>query len=147
MSGVRQPSVSQFLSGRVDMSDTMLDRLLACMGYRLEVVRRPVEVAWTRSSERSWRLHREIATELSHKVLAEWRPTIERNLSRLRAGVRGEPNRSNVERWQRLLAESDLRELRRVLTGVDRVSIEMREVSPMAGVLAEERRLAVLASR
>ncbi|MGL5810711.1 MAG: helix-turn-helix domain-containing protein, partial [Nocardioides sp.] len=37
ISGVRQPSISQFLSGRVELSDGQLDRLLSCMGYRLEV--------------------------------------------------------------------------------------------------------------
>ena len=42
LSGVRQPSISQFLSGKVDLSDDQLDRLLSCMGYRLEVSRRPV---------------------------------------------------------------------------------------------------------
>ena len=36
----------------------MLDRLLCCMGYRLEVVRRPVKQELGRSLERSWRLHR-----------------------------------------------------------------------------------------
>jgi hypothetical protein len=50
LSGVHQPSISGFLSGRVDMSDEMLDRLLSCMGYRLEVVRRPVRQHLTRSS-------------------------------------------------------------------------------------------------
>jgi plasmid maintenance system antidote protein VapI len=40
ISGVRQPSISGFLSGRVDLSDDQLERLLSCMGYRLEVVRR-----------------------------------------------------------------------------------------------------------
>jgi len=42
LSGVRQPSISGFLSGKVDLSDDQLDRLLSCMGFRLEVVRRPV---------------------------------------------------------------------------------------------------------
>ncbi|MDT5149015.1 MAG: hypothetical protein QOI01_748 [Mycobacterium sp.] len=42
LSGVRQPSISQFLSAKVDLSDERLDRLLSCMGYRLEVTRRPV---------------------------------------------------------------------------------------------------------
>ena len=42
LSGVRQPSISGFLSGRVELSDEQLDRLLSCMGRRLEVVRRPV---------------------------------------------------------------------------------------------------------
>src|SRR5690606_24507801 len=43
LSGVHQPSISQFLSGRVDLSDGQLDRLLSCMGRRLEVVRSVVE--------------------------------------------------------------------------------------------------------
>jgi len=36
VSGVRQPSISQFLSGKVEFSDEQLDRLLSCMGYRLD---------------------------------------------------------------------------------------------------------------
>jgi hypothetical protein len=32
-------SISQFLSGTVELSDDRLDRLLSCMGYRLEVTR------------------------------------------------------------------------------------------------------------
>jgi len=35
LSGVRQPSISQFLTGRIEMSDDLLDRLLSCLGYRL----------------------------------------------------------------------------------------------------------------
>ena len=65
ISGVRQPSISQFISGRVQMSDDMLERLLSCMGYRLEVVRRPVKSDLRRSPERSWRLHRQLCTHLS----------------------------------------------------------------------------------
>lgn len=38
LSGVHQPSISQFFSAKVDLSDKPLDRLLSCMGYRLEVV-------------------------------------------------------------------------------------------------------------
>src|SRR2546423_15585495 len=52
LSGVRQPSISQFLSGKVDLSDEQLDRLLSCMGYRLEVVRRPGVANLTRSERR-----------------------------------------------------------------------------------------------
>jgi len=47
LSGVSQPSISQFLSGKVDLSDEQLDRLLSCMGYRLEVTRRPVPLTST----------------------------------------------------------------------------------------------------
>ena len=61
LSGVRQPSISQFLSGKVDLSDEQLDRLLSCMGYRLEISRQPVTPDLTRSERRSWKLHRELA--------------------------------------------------------------------------------------
>ena len=53
LSGVRQPSISQFLSGKVDLSDEQLDRLLSCMGYRLEISRQPVTPDLTRSERRS----------------------------------------------------------------------------------------------
>jgi plasmid maintenance system antidote protein VapI len=36
VSGIRQPSISQFVTGKVELSDEQLDRLLSCMGYRLE---------------------------------------------------------------------------------------------------------------
>src|ERR1700733_16173219 len=92
LSGVRQPSISQFLSGKVDLSDEQLDRLLSCMGYRLEVVRRPVIPDLTRSERRSWRLHRQLSNLLTKRSLEEWRPVIERNLRRLRSSVTGQPH-------------------------------------------------------
>lgn len=49
VSGVRQPSISQFISGRAQVSDDLPERLLSSMGYRLEVVRRPVKVDLRRS--------------------------------------------------------------------------------------------------
>jgi hypothetical protein len=144
LSGVRQPSISHFLSGKVDLSDGQLDRLLSCMGYRLEVVRRPVVPDLTRSERRSWRLHRQLSGRLTTSSLQQWRPTIERNLQRLRGSVRGEPHRRNVDRWDSLVEHGDVLGLHRVLTGLDRDSIEMREVSPMGGLLPEGERQTVL---
>src|SRR4051794_30108296 len=100
LSGVHQPSISGFLSGRVDLSDEMLDRLLSCMGYRLEVVRRPVRPNLTRSVERSWRLHRQLSTHLSRETLTKWRPTILSNLKWLQGGVHGQPHSRNLDRWR-----------------------------------------------
>jgi transcriptional regulator with XRE-family HTH domain len=140
VSGVRQPSISQFLSGKVDLSDEQLDRLLSCMGYRLEVVRRPVIPELTRSERRSWQLHRRLSTHLNRTSLDEWLPTIERNLSRLRDRVTGQPHERNLDRWQDLIERGDVPGLHRVLTGLDRHSIEMREVSPMSGLLSQEER-------
>jgi transcriptional regulator with XRE-family HTH domain len=144
ISGVRQPSISQFLSGKVDLSDEQLDRLLSCMGYRLEVVRRPVVPELTRSERCSWRLHRQLSRHLTRSSLAEWRPTIEGNLDRLRGSVTGQPHVRNLERWQLLVDRGDVLGLHRVLTGLDRDSIEMREVSPMGGLLSHDERSEVL---
>ncbi len=144
LSGVRQPSISQFLSGKVPLSDDQLDRLLSCMGYRLEVVRRPVVPVLTRSERRSWRLHRQLSTHLTRSSLGDWRPRIESNLERLRAKVTGQPHLRNLDRWETLIGRDDVPGLHRVLTGLDRDFIEMREVSPLGGLLPDDERLRVL---
>ena len=144
-SGVRQPSISQFLSGKVELSDEMLDRLLSCMGYRLEVVRRPVPPALTRSERRSWLLHRTLSGQLTPESLREWTPTVERNPLRLRGTVTGQPPERNLTRWSSLVREGDVIGLHRVMTGLDRNSIEMREVSPLGGLLSDAARRDVLA--
>ena len=104
LSGVRQPSISQFLSGTVELSDDQLDRLLSCMGYRLEVTRRPVVPELTRSERRSWRIHCRLSVRLTPPSLEEWRPVIERNLSRLRSSVTGQPHSRNLDLWESLVA-------------------------------------------
>jgi transcriptional regulator with XRE-family HTH domain len=144
LSGVHQPSISQFLSGKVDLSDEMLDRLLSSMGYRLEVTRRPVRPDLNRSETRSWKLHRQISSKLDPPSLDEWTPLIKGNLERLKNQVHGEPHLSNLDRWERMIDEGDLRHLHRTLTGLDRDSIEMREVSPMRGILSQDERSEIL---
>ncbi|MBK5232263.1 MAG: XRE family transcriptional regulator [Thermoleophilia bacterium] len=144
LSGVHQPSISQFLSGKVDLSDEQLDRLLSSMGYRLEVSRRPIKPDLTRSERRSWRLHRQLSDKLSRSSLNEWQPTISDNLLRLGERVTGQPHVRNLERWRQLLDEGDVLGFHRVLTGLDRNSIEMREVSPMGGLLTQDERTKVL---
>jgi transcriptional regulator with XRE-family HTH domain len=144
LSGVSQPSISQFLSGKVDLSDEQLDRLLSCMGYRLEVTRRPVIPDLNRSERRSWRLHCRLSIRLTPTSLEEWRPTIERNIERLRGRITGQPHGRNLDRWGLLVDHGDVLGLHRVLTGLDRDSIEMREVSPMNGLLPESERQTVL---
>lgn len=65
---------------------------------------------------------------------------IERNLERLRDHVTGQPHLRNLDRWTTLVAGGDVLGLHRVLTGLDRDSIEMREVSPMGGILTQDER-------
>jgi transcriptional regulator with XRE-family HTH domain len=144
VSGVRQSSISQFLSGKVNLSDEQLDRLLSCMGYRLEVVRRPVVPELTRSERRSWRLHRQLSTHVTPSSLREWQPRLKQNLRRLRGNVSGQPHLRNLDHWELLIDSGDVPGLHRVLTGLDRHSIEMREVSPMGGLLPQDERSDVL---
>ncbi len=144
LSGVRQPSISGFLSGKVEISDDQLNRLLSCMGFQLEVLRRPVLPKLTRSERRSWQLHRRLSTLLTHQSFEDWQPTIQRNLDRISDRVTGQPHERNLDHWRRLVGDGDLPGIHRVLTGLDRESIEMREVSPMSGLLNEEQRREVL---
>lgn len=144
LSGVRQPSISGFLSGRVEFSDDQLDRLLSCMGFRLEVTRRPVVPTLTRSERRSWQLHRRLSTMLDRGSFEDWKPTIGHNLDLLEGRVTGQPHERNLDRWRQLVDDDDLPGIHRVLTGLDRDSIEMREVSPMSGLLPDDQRRDVL---
>lgn len=144
LSGVRQPSISQFLAGKIQLSDEQLNRLLSCMGYRLEVVRQAVHPELTRSEWRSWRLHRQLATHLTRSSFEHWRPVIGRNLGRLRGAVQGQPHLRNLDRWESMLDYGDVPGLHRTLTGLDRDSIEMREVSPLGGLLPDEERMEAL---
>lgn len=144
LSGVRQPSISGFLSGTVEMSDDQLNRLLGCMGFQLEVLRRPIVPTLTGSERRSWQLHRRLSTLLNRQSFDDWRPTIRRNLYRLGERVTGQPHERNLDRWREIVERGDLPGMHRVLTGLDRESIEMREVSPMSGLLPDEQRRDVL---
>jgi hypothetical protein len=71
---------------------------------------------------------------------------IERNLERLPERVTGQPHERNLNRWRSLVQDRDVPGLHRVLTGLDRDSIEMREVSPLGGLLTQEERSRALAT-
>ncbi|KGN29688.1 DNA-binding protein [Knoellia sinensis KCTC 19936] len=141
LSGVHQPSISQFVSGRTELSDDMLGRLLECTGYQLEVTRRSLQPDLTRSERRSWQLHQQLSLELSPQTLEDWIPHIESRLEHLRTRITGQPHTRNLERWIRLVHDRDVPGIRRILNGLDRGSIEMREVSPLGGLLSDEERL------
>jgi hypothetical protein len=81
---------------------------------------------------------------LTSESLDSWHPTVLTNLDRLRRRVRGQPHVRNLDRWQRLVEERDLPGLHRVMTGLDPDSIEMREISPMGGLLPRKERAEAL---
>ena len=84
----------------------------------------------TRSERRSWQLHRRLSTLLNRQSFEDWRPRIERNLDRLANRVTGQPHERNLERWRQLVDRDDVPGMHRVLTGLDRDSIETRSRSP-----------------
>ncbi len=140
ITGVHQPTISQFLSGRIDFSDDQLGRLLAAMGYRLDVVRTSVAAEMSVEERRSWRLHRRIAGYLNADRLEQRRRRIVQDLDRRRAATADDTVRRQLDRWASLIDTGDLRGLRRVSTGVDPESIAMRTVSPFADWLSVARR-------
>lgn len=77
---------------------------------------------------------------LTRDSLIEWRPIMLRNLRRLLETTRGQPHLRNLDRWQHLIQEDDLFGLRRVMIGLDTESVQMREVSPMGGLLPQDER-------
>ncbi len=105
---------------------------------------RPVVPELTPSERRSWRLHCRLSSHLTPASLEEWRPAIDRNIQRLRSSVTGQPHSRNLDRWSLLVGRGELLGLHRVLTGLDRDSVEMREASPMGGLLPQSERQAVL---
>ncbi len=50
----------------------------------------------------------------------------------------------NLDRWSELISSGDIRGIRRVMTGLDTDSVQMREVSPFGGLLSEDERQRVL---
>ena len=62
----------------------------------------------------------------------------------MRVNVEGQLHLRNLDRWQDLIERGDYSGLRRVLTGLDIDSVQMREVSPMGGLLSQDERSEVL---
>lgn len=146
MSGVRQPNLSGYLSGSKPLGESVFTHLLSCMGFDSMVRIEVFQPELTRSERRSWLLHRHISGVIDDERWGELRPMLIDNLRGVRSRTQGEPHESNMSEWERILLNGDWLRLRRVLTGMDRHSIEMREVSPMSGVLSDRERRDVLAA-
>lgn len=91
-------------------------------------------------------LHRMLAGHLDAAALAAWTPRILANLDRLGARVHGRPHEANLARWREIVTAGDVEAMRMVLTAESRDGIEMREVSPMSGIIDQDERAAALRS-
>ena len=98
----------------------------------------------TRAERRSWTLHHRLSTHLTRSTLTQWRPTILANLERLRGAFEANRTSATSTDGKYWYSDGDVAGLHRVLTGLDRDSIEMREVTPLSGLLSDEERTKVL---
>lgn len=144
LSGVGESQISQFVCGEGDFEQAEFDLLLACMGFEIEPDRSIVVVELSRSECRSWLAHRELSAYLTKWPGIDWQSTVLANIDRLRRGTRGQPHMDNLERWKWIAKEGGMRDIRDPLVGLDRRAIEMREVSPMGGLLPDDLRLRAL---
>jgi hypothetical protein len=88
-------------------------------------------------------LHRALLAKLVTAGLRKLRPLALANLARAREVVRGRQAKSWLDEWQDILANSPER-LVEVLLGTDEHSIDLRQVSPFAGALSEDERMAAI---
>ncbi|MET4705387.1 hypothetical protein [Frigoribacterium sp. UYMn621] len=88
----------------------------------------------------SLELHREVLRRLLENPAAVL-GVVPGNLRRLRANVRGDSGESWLNEWETLAVTNNMEGLRSRLLGVDRRSIDMRQVSPFSTVLTQSERL------
>lgn len=98
------------------------------------------------SEQRTLVLHRVLAERLDAATLASWTPRILANLDRLETRVQGRPHVQNLARWRCLVEAGDVEGIRAVLVSPEADAIQMREVTPMGGIITEAERLTALNS-
>lgn len=145
LGGTSQPKVSDYEAGRVMPSADVLFRLVRACGQEIELGPRQAgrsrrEVAF------DIELHRLVVSELVHdpdevvgRALA--------NLEHMRAVDVDERSRHWLDRWEALL-RGPVVELVEALLSSSQAAVDLRQISPFAGVLTgEQRRTALAASK
>jgi transcriptional regulator with XRE-family HTH domain len=141
--GTSQPTVAAYESGRVTPSMSTLGRLLGACGFTIAVVADERVPRWTRVEEKSLAIHRQIAARL----LEQPRPTIAKarvNLDRLHSADRG--NAAHLlDEWDTLLDRPTDEVVTAMLARTQR-GIDLRQMTPFAGVLTDTERRKALRS-
>ncbi|MEO6651339.1 MAG: helix-turn-helix transcriptional regulator [Ilumatobacteraceae bacterium] len=139
--GTSQPTVAAYETGRVTPNVDTLARLLEACGYTIDVVPDTDAPRWTRVEEKSLAIHRQIAARL----LQDPAPTLRKaraNLATLRSADRGHASRW-LDEWSDLL-DRPTDEIVTVMLARTQQGIDLRQMTPFAGVLTDaERRRAV----
>lgn len=145
MTGIPQPRISNYLTGKVRPSVGKVDLMFSSLGLVIDFEPRVEQVEMRHSERRSWMLHRQLASHLSEDVFAEWKPTLLANVTWMRDVNKGEPHLSNIARWEAMIHADDVEGLRHMMLDLSRDGQEMREVAPFVGLLPQEERAQVLA--
>lgn len=141
--GTSQPTVAAYESGRVTPSLSTLNRLLGACGFTIAVVPDERGPRWTRVEEKSLAIHRHIAARL----LEQPGPTIARaraNLDRLQSTDRGNAARL-LDDWDTLL-DRPTDEIVTAMLARTQHGIDLRQMTPFAGVLTDTERRKALRS-
>lgn len=141
MAGTSQPTVAAYESGRVTPNVSTLDRLLAACGYAIDIVPDIHSPRWTRVEEKSLAIHRQIAARL----LQDPEATIAKarsNLDQLRNADRGHAARW-LDEWDDLLGRPT-DELVTAMLARTQHAIDLRQMTPFAGVLTDAERTRAL---
>lgn len=133
---------------RVRLSDELraaLSRRAAHQGVTVSELARQILTAAADDRVEN-RVQLELHRTLLGKLLIGFGPAREvarRNLSRMRTSVRGAQAQRWLDEWAELIEHPDSR-LVDVFLGDDEHSIDLRQVSPFAGVLTQDERLAAI---
>ena len=141
--GTSQPTVATYESGRVTPNVSTLIRLLEACGCTLVVVPAADAPRWTRVEEKSLAIHRRIAARL----LEDPDRTIKkarRNLALLRSADRGQSARL-LDDWNDLLGRPT-DEIVTAMLARTQHAIDLRQMTPFAGVITDAERIKALQS-
>ena len=138
-----QPTIAAYEAGRVVPSVPTLSRILESCGYALAVRPSTTHVRWTRVEEKSLAIHRAIAA----KLLTDTTPVLAKarhNMVTLRDADLGHASQL-LDDWDRLLAGS-VDEIVTIILARTQQAIDLRQMTPFAGVLTDSERRSILQS-
>jgi transcriptional regulator with XRE-family HTH domain len=141
--GTSQPTVAAYESGRVTPSVPTLGRLLTACGYTIDIAPATDVPRWTRVEEKSLAIHRQIAARLLRNpgaALAKART----NLRQLQAADRVHAARW-LDDWDALL-DRPTDEIVTAMLARTQQGIDLRQMTPFAGVLTDTERRRALRS-
>lgn len=138
-----QPTIAAYEAGRVVPSVPTLSRILESCGHSLAVEPSTTHVRWTRVEEKSLAIHRAIAARL----LTDPMPVLTKahhNLDTLRDSDLGHASHL-LNEWDHLL-NGPVDEIVTTLLARTQRAIDLRQMTPFAGVLTDAERRSILQS-